>query len=110
MDKDYRADVVIGQDDADEPEYPTCYQCGSPIVLFVHTDALGYSRTCSNPECSDGLEKFCAQQIPGTVIQHCIDAEGVESLREQLTAKLGMLNDYREENGLDPVDIPAAPA
>lgn len=104
---DYDAAIVIAQDEADEAEYPTCHRCGAPIVHFMHTRGIGFIRTCSDPECYDGLENFCARQIAGTTVQHCIDAVGVDALRDQVTAKLEMLNDHREENGLDPVETPA---
>lgn len=106
--REYVAEVLVGQDDADQEEYPTCYRCGSPRIFFVHTDAIGYIKTCTNPECHNGLENKCDRQIPGTMVKKCVEETGMGTLREQLHEQFEVLNEYREEQGLDPVELPEA--
>lgn len=106
---EYDAAIVATKPDARAETYPTCDECGEPVVFLWVADSIGVTRLCSNDSCPEGLKAYAARQIPGSTVSRSIDAVGLDVLREQIPETLKDLNEYRAEHGLPEVDTDGNP-
>lgn len=81
-----KTQVMIGDADKimSDSEFPSCYECGEPIIYFVHEGGLGYNRMCTNHDCEEGFPRYAENQISGTKVNNCIEKDGVETIKEDI--------------------------
>jgi hypothetical protein len=81
-----KTSVMIGDADhiLEDDEFPSCRECGEPVIYFVHENAIGYSRTCTNHACKQGIVEYANKQVPGTKVDNCIKEDGIETLKEDI--------------------------